>query len=177
MLRDKGQSIDLGGIAKGYVLDKIKNILSSNNINNAIINLGGSVISIGEVRNIGIRNPFTPMNEFKKQSIFASLQTVDECIVTSGIYEQYFKKDGEIYHHILSPLTGYPTKTELISATIVGNCGAELDALATACFVLGLEKSVKLIQNENLNAVFILENGSIFITEGLKEKFKLEGDI
>lgn len=176
MLKNKGQSIDLGGIAKGYIIDKVKDILKINNIDNAIINLGGTVSSIGEKRNIGIRNPYTPINASTDASIFASIESIDEDVITSGIYEQFFKKDKKIYHHILSSKTGYPTQTQIISATIIGKCGAELDALATACFILGIGNSVKLLKKRNLEAIFIIEGGKIFVTEGLKEKIKVEGE-
>lgn len=173
MLQNKGQEIDLGGIAKGYIIDKIKLILKNNNFNNAIINLGGTVSSIGEQRNIGIRNPFIPMNQSGKEELFAIINSVDVNIITSGSYEQYYKIDGRIYHHILNPKTGYPTETELVSVTLVGNNGAELDALATACFILGLEKSFRLVKKRKLNAIFVLNDGKIYVTDGLKDKVKI----
>lgn len=173
MLQNKGQEIDLGGIAKGYIIDKIKSILKNNNFNNAIINLGGTVSSIGEHRNIGIRNPFIPINQSGKNEFFAIINSIDENIVTSGSYEQYYKKDGKIYHHILNPKTGYPTETEFVSVTLVGNNGAELDALATGCFILGLEKSFRLIKKRKINAIFVLNNGKIYITDDLKDRVKI----
>lgn len=173
MLRNKGQEIDLGGIAKGYIIDKIKLNLKNNNFNNAIINLGGTVSSIGEHRNIGIRNPFIPINQSGKDEFFAIINSRDENIVTSGSYEQYYKINEKIYHHILDPKTGYPTETELVSVTLVGNNGAELDALATGSFILGLEKSFRLIKKRKLNAIFVLNDGKIYITDGLKDKVKI----
>lgn len=173
MLRNKNQEIDLGGIAKGYIIDKIKLILKDNNFNNAIINLGGTVSSIGEYRNIGIRNPFMPINQSGKNDFFATINSINEDIVTSGSYEQYYKLNGEIYHHILNPKTGYPTKTELISVTLVGENGAELDALATGGFILGLEKSIELIKSKNINAIFVLNDGKIYITDDLKSRVKI----
>lgn len=173
MLKNKGQEIDLGGIAKGYIIDKIKLILKDNNFNNAIINLGGTVSSIGEYRNIGVRNPFMPINKCGENNFFATINSIDEDIVTSGSYEQYYKLNDEIYHHILNPKTGYPTKTELISVTLVGENGAELDSLATGCFILGLEKSVELIKSKNINAIFVLNDGKIYITDDLKSRVKI----
>lgn len=174
MLKKQGQSIDLGGIAKGYVIDKVKYILQSNGFSNAIINLGGTVSSIGEKRKIGIRNPFTPMNSSKEVQKVMEIECIEEDIVTSGIYEQFINKNGKIYHHILNPYTGYPTENQMVSVTLIGNNGAELDSIATACFTLGIEKSIKLLNQLNINAIFILDDGKIFYTEGLKNRMIME---
>ena len=166
-LRNNKQAIDLGGIAKGYIIDKIKDILKNNNFNNALINLGGTVSSIGEYRSIGIRNPFN------KNNYFATINSIDEDIVTSGIYEQYYKINNKVYHHIIDPKTGYPADTDLISVTLIGNNGAKLDALATSCIVLGFNKSIKLIKKYNINAIFVLNNGKIYITDNIKDRVNI----
>ena len=173
MLKNKGQEIDVGGIAKGYIIDKVKTKLKNNNFNNAIINLGGTVSSIGENRNIGIRNPFVSINNNGQNDFFAIIKSKDENIVTSGSYEQFYERDGRIYHHIINPNTGYPTKTGLVSVTLIGNNGTELDALATGCFILGLEKSFKLIRKRKLNAIFVLNDGKIYMTDELKNRVKI----
>ena len=170
-LRHKGQAIDLGGIAKGYIIDKIKDILKNNNFNNALINLGGTVSSIGEYRNIGIRNPFN------KNNYFATINSKDEDIITSGSYEQYYKINNKVYHHIIDPKTGYPADTDLISVTLIGNTGAKLDALATSCIILGFNKSIKLIKKNKINAIFVLNNGKIYITDSIKDRVNIiKGD-
>ncbi len=166
-LRNNKQAIDLGGIAKGYIIDKIKDILKDNNFNNALINLGGTVSSIREYRSIGIRNPFN------KNNYFATINSIDEDIVTSGLYEQYYKINNKVYHHIIDPKTGYPADTDLISVTLIGNNGAKLDALATSCIILGFNKSIKLIKKYNINAIFILNNGKIYITDNIKDRVNI----
>ena len=163
-LRHKGQAIDLGGIAKGYIIDKIKDILINNNFNNALINLGGTVSSIGEYRSIGIRNPFN------KNNYFATINSIDEDIVTSGSYEQYYKVNNKVYHHIIDPKTGYPADTDLISVTLIGNNGSILDALATSCIILGFKKSIKLIKKNKIKAIFRLNNGKIYRTDKIKDR-------
>jgi thiamine biosynthesis lipoprotein len=173
MLKNKDESIDLGGIAKGYIIDKIKNIIISNGFCNAIINLGGTVSSIGEKRNIGIRNPFTPINSGNKVDKVIELESINDDVITSGIYEQFISKDGKIYHHILNPNTGYPTDNEIISVTLIGQNGAELDSFATACFSLGLDKSSQLLRNRKIDGIFILNDGRFFYTDGLKDKIKI----
>ena len=105
------------------------------------------------------------MNQNSKQEIIMELESKDDDIVTSGVYEQCVEKNGKIYHHILNPQTGFPADTEIISATLIGKNGAELDSLATACLVLGLEKSNKLVNGKKINAVFVLNDGKIFYTK------------
>lgn len=175
LLKNKGEQIDLGGIAKGYIIDKIKEIIIENGFSDAIINLGGTVSSIGEKRKIGIRNPFTPMSPNSKQEIIMEVESKDDDIVTSGVYEQCIKKNGKIYHHILDPQTGFPADTEIISATLIGKNGAKLDSLATACLVLGLEKSNRLVNAQKINAVFVLNDGKIFYTKDLKSIINMKG--
>lgn len=165
MLKNKWQAIDLGGIAKGYVIDKIIEIFKENKIENAIINLGGTIYNIGEKRNIGIRNPFNPINISNKDDSIITIESENEIFVTSGLYEQ-----GE---HIIDPKTCKKVKTDIISVSIIGNNGAEQDAIATACFVLGIEKSVELLKIRNLQGIFILKNGQIFATEAIQKRIKL----
>lgn len=172
MLKNKGQAIDLGAIAKGYIIDKIKEILNIYKFNNAIINLGGTVSSLGEIRNVGIRNPFIPISKTGNESYFAVISCIDENIVTSGVYEQCFTTNGVKYHHILDPRTGFPSESNLVSVTLIGSNGSELDALATACFVLGLQSSVKLICQRKLKAIFVLDNGKIYLTDNLRDCVK-----
>lgn len=175
MLKNKNEQIDLGGIAKGYILDKIKEMITENGFTNAVINLGGTVSAIGERRKIGIRNPFTPINQNAEQEIAVEVESKDEDIVTSGVYEQFIEKNGKIYHHIINPRTGFPTETEIISATLIGRNGAELDALATACLVFGLEKSNEFINSKGLDAIFILKDGKVFYTKELKPRINMKG--
>lgn len=104
MLKNNKQEIELGGIAKGYVLDKIIEKIKNAGFKNALVNLGGTISSIGEKRKIGIRNPFTSIKN-NNSKIFAEIEVIDEKVVTSGIYEQYVEKNGKVYHHIINPFT------------------------------------------------------------------------
>ena len=176
LLKKKGAQIDLGGIAKGYLLDRIREMITENGFGNGIINLGGTVCSIGEERNIGIRNPFTPMNGQSQQNIMMEVSTVGEDIVTSGVYEQFTNMHGKLYHHILDPHTGFPTDNALISVTLIGKNGAELDALATACFVLGLEEANQLIRKKQIKGIFVLQDGKVFYSEQLYSAARMKGD-
>ena len=89
-------------------------------------------------------------------------------VVTSGIYERYFKKNNKIYHHILNPKTGYPVENNLFSVTIISESSIEGDALSTSVFVMGLSKGLSLINSlENIYAVFITKDYKIHLSDGL----------
>lgn len=161
--------INLGGIAKGYIADKIKDFLLSNNVNSAIINLGGNILLIGEkpdkeLFNIGITKPFTTTGEN-----IASVQTSNMSVVTSGIYERYFEQNNTIYHHIIDPSTGYPVQNNLYSVTIISDSSTIADILSTSAFVLGEDKGMELInKTDDVYAVFITSDFKIILSDGLK---------
>ena len=96
------------------------------------------------------------------------------CISTSGGYEKYVEKDGVKYHHIIDPKTLKPAESGLKSVTIVCEDGALSDGLSTACFILGEEKSIKLLEKYGAEGVFIREDGSRFITNGLSGRVIFE---
>ena len=107
----------------------------------------------------------------------AVIEVVDETLVTSGNYERYFIEDGKRYHHIIDPKTGYPAEAGIISSTIVTNSSIDADALSTSVYVLGLEKGMELIESlENVEAVIVTEDKKIYVTSGLKDRFKLENE-
>ncbi|KLU73826.1 MAG: hypothetical protein RHS_0301 [Robinsoniella sp. RHS] len=152
-------SIDLGAIAKGYIADKIKDYLVSKNVKSGLINLGGNVLTIGtkpdgSAWNIGIQKPFDEQN-----AAITSVHLSDESVVTSGVYERYFKQDGVIYHHILDAKTGYPFQNGLLGVTIISEQSVDGDALSTTCFALGLQKGMELIRSlPDIDAIFITDD-------------------
>lgn len=170
-LLKKGMGIDLGGIAKGYAADEVKRILKENGLKDALINLGGNILAMGSFESnkpwkIGIRNPFSLNNDY-----FTIISTHEEAIVTSGVDEQFFIKDGIKYHHIIDPRSGYPAQSNLASVTIIGANAALADALATASFIMGIEESKPLILKNNMKAIFVKANGDVYSTFPL-EKLK-----
>lgn len=173
-LNREGQAVDLGAIAKGYAGDEIKRILIENGINTAFINLGGNVVALGTKLDgsswrIGIQNPLD-----ERGNHIAVVEVENKTVVTSGNYERYFIKDNRRYHHIINPKTGYPAEEGIISSTIVTDQSIDADALSTSVYVLGLEKGMKLIQGlDNVEAAIITEDKKVYVTEGLKEKFKI----
>lgn len=157
-----GAAVDFGSVGKGIACDSAKKILADAGCKRAIVAVGGSVLlwSKGEESfKIGIRNPLGSANEYA-----AVLETGDCCVSTSGNYERVFTaQDGKRYHHIFDPSTGYPARSGLQSVTVICESGLMSDALSTACFVLGYEKSLPLLEKYGASAVFITD-GNEFIT-------------
>ncbi len=168
-LNDAKAKIDLGGIAKGYIADQMKQYLNDCNITSGIINLGGNIITIGPKKSggeysIGIQYPFRDAN-----NVITSVLFTDASIVTSGIYERYFRVDDVIYHHILDPKSGYPVDTDLYSVSIVSDSSCDCDALSTIALSYGLNKGMELIESiDGVEAVFITSQYEIYRTDGLK---------
>ncbi len=173
-LDDMGMMVDLGGIAKGYAADEAREVLKKHGIKSAIINLGGNILVIGENTNgepfkIGIQNPLD-----HRGSYLGVLAIRDKTVVTSGIYEKNFEKDGVVYHHILDPATGYPANNQLSGVSIITDKSIDGDGLSTATFLLGLEEGMKFINGiPDTEAVFITKSKRIYITEGIRDSFTL----
>lgn len=162
MLRRRGQQLDLGAIAKGYAADEVRRIFRSENIPQAIINLGGTVINMGQTRRIGIQNPFGATGE-----IFSFIEVGDKAVVSSGVYEQGFVKDGVTYHHIIDPTTGYPSASPIAGVTLIGDNAAQLDALATAVCVMPVPMAVAMLNHYRIQGVFVTKDHHVFTTQGV----------
>ena len=170
MLTDPDAKLDLGGIAKGYIADKMKEYLQSKDITSGIINLGGNVLTIGEKSDgsdytVGIQKPFD-----ESGSPVCTVKVKDKSIVTSGIYERYYKVNGKIYHHILDTDTGYPVENDLYSVTIISDSSCDGDALSTTCFALGIDKATELINSlSGVEAIFVTDDYKIITTSDTYE--------
>lgn len=174
-LRNPDSSIDLGGIAKGYIADKMKEYLLDQGITSGIINLGGNVLVIGDKPDntpftIGIQTPFD-----SEGSSIATVKIEDMTVVSSGIYERYFTIDDKLYHHILDTSTGYPYDNDLLSVSIICQNSVDGDGLSTTCFSLGLEKGMELVESlENTEAIFITSDYEIHTSSGMGETIPFE---
>ena len=170
-LLDPYAAIDVGGIAKGYIADILKNYLNEHGVKHAIINLGGNVLAMGSRLdgsdyNIGIQKPFDMTGE-----AVTSVRISNKSVVTSGTYQRYFEADGKLYHHILDPHTGSPCENSLNSVTIITNSSLTADALSTTCFLLGYDKSMRLIEQlDNVDAVFITKDNKIQYSKNFQNK-------
>lgn len=161
-----GKSIDLGGIAKGYIADKLLEYFKNNGVKSGIINLGGNVTVFGnDFYNVGIKKPFTGSD------IVATVKLRDKSVSTSGVYERCFKRDDVLYHHIIDTKTGFPADTDLLSASVIGDASADCDALSTICILSGLRDAKIAIENtDGFEAVFIDKDYNLSVTSGLKIK-------
>lgn len=167
--------IDLGGIAKGYASQQVEKIFQKHGVESGIVSLGGNIQAIGKKTDgnpwkVGIQPPTENME------MAGSYEAEGEAVITSGGYERYFEEDGTTYHHILDPHTGYSTKQDLLSVTIISKDGMKADCLSTTLFVLGKEKAVDYWRNhkEEFDMILIDEEENIFISEGIQGKFQSE---
>lgn len=170
-LKDPEAEIDLGGIAKGYIGDRMTDLLEDRGVVSATINLGGNVICIGGKTDeddfvIGVEAPFSDRTE-----IIGRIDARDKTLVTSGIYERKIEVDGKLYHHILDTHTGMPVDSGLSAVTLTAAKGlsADLDAASTICLIKGYDGALKYIKEEmpeGVEAVFVFENGDIKTTGG-----------
>ena len=164
---------DVGAIAKGYIADRLKDLLVKKGVKSAIINLGGNVLCIGSKPDgtpfkVGIQKPFADRNETE-----AVMDITGKSVVSSGIYERCFKQNGKLYHHILNPKTGYPYDNSLVSVTIISDQSVDGDALSTTCFALGLEDGLKFAEKKGVQAVFITEDYKLHYTDGFRDEINV----
>ncbi len=165
---DTGETrLDLGGVAKGYIADKLGGYFKEKGVDNVIIDLGGNVLLLGKY-SVGIRDPFNP------EKLFAKITVEDKSAVTSGAYQRFFEYNGERYHHILDPKTGRCAKSGIASVTVISPSSMHADALSTAIFVLG-ERALSLCDNfPDTDALIITEEGEVITTDNFAEKYSLQ---
>ena len=166
-LSDPETQLDLGAIAKGYIADQLKKYLKKEGVASAIINLGGNVLLVGSkpdgsAFNIGIQKPFADNSTY-----ITTVSASDQSLVSSGSYERYFEQNGKMYFHILDSATGYPVDTDLVGVTILSAESVDGDGLSTTCFILGLDKGMKLIESiPGTDAVFITKDDQLHYSSG-----------
>lgn len=164
-----GVKLDMGAVGKGFACDYAHDIVSDLECTETAVSFGGSILlkskSPKATFNVGIRNPLGEANDH-----CAILKASSCCVSTSGNYERFFEdKNGTRYHHIFDPSTGYPADSGLLSVTVITNHGYVSDALSTACFVLGIKKSLPLLKKYSAQAVFITADKEIITTYGKSE--------
>lgn len=167
---EQGVLLDLGAVGKGAAGDEVIQILKENGITSALLDIGVNIQLIGQKKGadwrLGVRSPFG-------EGTVGVLEMSDAAVVTSGNYERFFTDENGIsYGHIIDPFTGYPADSGLASVTIVASEGKRADALSTSVFIMGLEDAARFWrENRDFDMILILQNGEIYLTEGLKERF------
>lgn len=175
-LEEKGMSLDLGAIAKGYITDEVVNVLKENGVTSAIVDLGGNVYVLGDNPKsesgnwkVGIQDP----NE-ARNTVVGTVEEKNKSLVTSGIYERYLKVGDDVYHHLFNSKTGYPFDNDIAGVTIVSDTSIAGDALSTAVFSKGVKDGMAYVDSmDGVDAIFITKDDSIYISKGLKNNFKL----
>jgi thiamine biosynthesis lipoprotein len=162
----EGMRIDLGGIAKGYAVDRGIGILQARGVQHAVVTAGGDTRIIGDRFGrpwiVGIRHPDD------KSRVITRIPLVDTAMSTSGDYERFFDEDGVRYHHIIDPHTGH-SASKVRSATILGPTAMQTDGLSKTAFVLGAEKALEIIgRMPEFDAVFVRPDGKVLYTKGLE---------
>lgn len=162
-----GMKANLGAIAKGYIADRVKELLEEQGVQRAILDLGRNILLIGGKSDdtgfgIGVQDPNDEQNV-----LIGAVTVSDKSVVTSGTNERYFIYEGKTYHHILDPFTGFPAENGLSSVTILSDSSARGDALSTTCLLLGQEKGLELIESlEGIEALFISDDGTVTESSG-----------
>ena len=155
-----GMSLDLGGIAKGTIVDRVVSILSEKGVKTGFVDGGGDINFFGnDVYNVGIKSP-------ESNDLLMTIKCSNTGVVTSGNYARYSTIEGKKYSHILNPTTGWPLEDERVSISVVAPNAESADALATGLMVLGVEMGKKLIDSlgEGYGAVFVhVINGNMMV--------------
>lgn len=169
-------SLDLGAVAKGRLGEVLSQDLKELGVTSALLELGGNIQTVGTKPDgsrwrVGIQDPNS-----QEGGYLAIVEVADQAVVTSGDYQRYFEQDGQTYCHIMDPATAAPADSGVDSVSIVGSDGTVCDALSTALFVMGEEKGAQFWKDYpelDFEAIFVSQDGTIAVTEGLEEHFTL----
>lgn len=172
----EGMRLDMGAIGKGIACDEIYALCNDGEyatITGGIVSVGGSIVAMGQKPD-GTPYRVSIVHPRKEGSIGVVTMKDGEFLSTSGDYERYAMYEGERYHHILDPKTGYPAKSGLCSVTVVSDSGLLSDALSTACFVLGEEMGMRLAQEYGAKILMVREDESFVMNAGMEEIFAVQ---
>lgn len=170
-LKQPGMELDLGAIVKGYFADELQQLFTQNGVTKGIINLGGNVITINQNQDqnqtfgVGIRDPF-----HQSGRPIAKVDVTQQSVVTSGIYERFFKKGDRIYHHILDSQTGYPVENDIQSVTIISDRSIDGEIWSTICSFGHADQNIEMLnQVEGIEGVIIKRNNEIKCSSRIRQ--------
>lgn len=177
MLASGGMALDLGGIAKGYIVNRIKEEYTKQGISSALVSIGGNIFAYGKKPDrsqftLGIRDP----KGSSGNEILGKLSVTDKVVATTGAYERYFEQDGKKYHHILDVNTGYPVDSDLASVTIICEDGGLADYLSTTLFIAGKAHISDYINDERFEVIIVDNEDKVYLSPGLNDSFTLTND-
>jgi len=165
-LKKQGMIMDLGGM-KGYLADRVADLMRKRGINNALIAVAGDIWALGRREDgtpwkIGVQHPRD------KDTVLAVLDLSDRYVSTSGDYERFVIRESKRYHHIIDPRTGKPSKG-VISSTLIGTKGALIDPLTKVPFILGPDQGMQIVNRIGAEAIIVDEDGRVFMSKGIKD--------
>ncbi|MEG1973056.1 MAG: FAD:protein FMN transferase [Oscillospiraceae bacterium] len=169
-LEIKGASVDLGGVAKGFLAEKALDIAKKHKVT-GYISVGGNMAVLGKKPlggsfKIGIKSPRSGESD-----ILGTVKLHDETMATTGDYERFFIENGERYHHVLDPKTGFPAKTDLISVTVISKDGSLADFLSTYIFMLGSGELPKFFDDSRFLVLAVTKDKKVLASPELWNKF------
>jgi FAD:protein FMN transferase len=172
-LKRPGMQLDLGALVKGYAADEAVRILSARGVTSAIIDLGGDIFAMGHGQTgqpwrIGVQNP-----EAERGAFLGIANVVNKSVVTSGVYEHFFIKDGKRYHHLMDTRTGYPVENGLESVTVITNSSMDADGYGLALFCMGKTAGIELGTRLGLGVVMVDVNHKVYVTPETKRYFAI----
>ena len=169
-LKRPGMKIDLGALAKGYSADLIATFLKSQGVEDALIDLGGNILTVGQNPmkkqpwRIGIQNPVEPRGHH-----ILALSIENKSVVTSGIYERHLEVDGQSFHHIFDSTTGYPVETELASISIISDRSVDGEIWTTRLFGESPTSILNIVESlPGIDTLLVSQSGKIAFTSGLQ---------
>ena len=174
-ITDPRATIDLGGMAKGYIADRAINLLKRRGATSGVINLGGNVACLGgkpggNAWNVGLRAP-VPSGGSLQAASFASVSVCGKSVVTSGVYERAFVRGGRVLHHILDPRTGKPAETDVLSATVIADKSLDADGYTTALIIMGADEALTFAeQTPGIEAILLTTHANLLKTTGITTK-------
>lgn len=169
-LSEPGMSLDLGGIAKGFIIDEMGKLWEQRGVTGGLIDLAGNQLLFGNSEQgvplwqVPITDPREPGNP-----PIATLTTSPKAVVTTGIYFRHFDRRGHVYHHLLDPQTGSPVDSDMASITVVADSAEKADVLSSVGFYAGIPAGFDVIEDEAAEAIFITKATQITQTSGLRE--------
>ena len=172
-LAQKGQAIDLGGIAKGTACTLAENLYTQYGVKSALLSIGGNIYAKGtkpdgSLYRVGFRDPLNT----DTQASLASITMQDEVLAVSGGYERFFEKDGVRYHHILDPKTGAPANSDIVSVGVIDKDGTVADFYSTTLFVWGKKKALQYFKDGGCGMLLDTEK-NLYVSEKLRDSFEL----
>lgn len=167
-----GMRIDLGSIAKGYIVDRAGDFLLEHGATSGFLNFGGNTLALGPKGDgapwrFGLQEPYAPFGK----KFWCVLESSAGAFATSGGYERGATLDGVRYHHLIDSRTGYPVRNDLLTATVYAGNATMADALSTCVFVLGAEAGLRLVRDLGVQALVRTEGGKVYRTEGFPAVF------